>query len=494
MRFIILQSFLIVVFCLFYTSALSKHFNMLKVHSHKFKPQSVENEFYDRGFLSILNKMQVTITPKITFSDEDINFLTESQNNVCILKKCIENLINKYKNRISILKCVNTLIMIYIERDIKSVLINNELTDFKKWEALRKWNKYLARMLSVLYYGHIIIDKWTLILCTKLLALDLPDTQKMPLNIDYFKFVDSDFDVQYEVCQKNHFLERRLLSINIDDYFKKINFEQIIKDLYNNTTNLEVAYIYEELFTEEYLTLSFLQNNVIILDKVIKEFNWDNTKEVLQKYKDKLETLFNKHMSLTKLNTISKYHSLIQQIVYVNVLYFALYHLQLFKVSLTRRLSQKIKNIKPLTSSSCTKTEDDQKIFRSVVDTLRNAIILLDANDNLLLSILQLCKNGSPGTPEFNKIELDATVLLLKLFDELNVCTTKKQVNIVKDHSAENLNLEEVEHNVKEFSEYVSKIAEALKPIQGNLFYSKFLFQDHLKYFGINIFPYVTVK
>ncbi|XP_050438892.1 uncharacterized protein LOC126844624 [Adelges cooleyi] len=424
-----------------------------------------------RVFVDLLNDFKTLEDDemKINFGENDIALLS-SKNCLSTAKK--SEALEKYHKKFEALHCANSLILAWILDNIKA-LGEGDKTEFGNYKT------YVARMLSVLYYGRVIPPVWIILAYSKLVIATDPGS--------YWKFIEENASCPDGVyTYRDNCKYKNIISkITVET----LNVEQFAKELYGNQ-KLNEAYKYASLFTEENITLAHLTGRQDVLfeqNPVIEQFTWEGTRMRMHELSITQMNLYNTHRWPFFMNQCMVYPSVFQRIVYATVLYYSWFHLASYEYGRTH-LPPWYDKTRPGLKQRL------NELWSRVIAPLHEAIEILDIDDNVFLPTLQKAIETSTQTKTISKnmlnhLVVNMSVVLYTSLTEIYTPTMSMFTHFRVKKKSASVNIKEMEDNIEAMGKYIRTIKDLIKPMD-NMFFIKFVWLELLKDKYLAFLPY----
>ncbi|XP_050438659.1 uncharacterized protein LOC126844473 isoform X2 [Adelges cooleyi] len=376
----------------------------------------------------------------------------------------------KYKKKCDALKCVNSMILLYVLHGVKNAMVNHETIE--NYHVLRSYKTYVARMLSVLYYFRLSATSSDVMAYIQLIVAVNMAAYRQSISDEFFD--NKAIHDYFGHCQVSELLTRFQSKYVTNEYYfqRSTIIDELVKQFYDND-QLQEAYKYEHLFTPENMTLSrlFEKQHVLFEKNNLVNFSLAGMQTSLNTYAAELSRLYYTHQWPFNVTKYMHFYSVVLQIAYTTVLYHAWLHIKLMQFTILDCLAGKVS-----TSTGC----DYLDTYSSLIaDPLEKAVDLLVIDENnLILPMMHLLELGIVGQ-QLNYFELKLRRVLLFCLKTIHVdnadtidITLKRLKNLKKEKF-----IQLIEENSEALNKYVSDITIAIQPID-NFFFLKFISEN----------------
>ncbi|XP_050439183.1 uncharacterized protein LOC126844808 [Adelges cooleyi] len=477
--------------CFLFVLQIPENSNM-KNKPCKFIVERVRELVVNRAFVSLLNDFETLESDKIHFNNEDLELLTtrcNDMNPACSVDKYIA--VEKYKKKMSALQCTNNLILTYILKTVNKSMLANEQPINEQISTIKIFKTHVARMLSVLYYGRHIPASWMITLYIKLIVASNPELYELVINKYYFRqgYLLNDMKNYRNECEIDHLVpsqnQNKTTAIGEYSEYSYLDFIEISDRLYYNI-KLRKTYKYAILFKPQTLTLSYLYDRRYF-NKVfnpVKLYSTSNKNNKWSYETHDFRYLFTTNQWPEVTFKFMHYHLNFQRAVYTNVLYHVWLHLRFHQLKAVRWCSfgRRHHNLH----------RKENENWALLEEPLREAINVLDIEDNVLISLLKTFEDPDGKNVHLviiNFYEMETRHILATNFFELNM--SKEIIRKILTHRKDRfIKPQKIIDNITLMSKYINYIKQLLIPIDRSMFFIKFVSQDILKKYDLYFFPY----
>ncbi|XP_050541626.1 uncharacterized protein LOC126905696 [Daktulosphaira vitifoliae] len=464
---------------------------------YKYQVKQIKTKVYDSEFIDFFSALKIPFDTT-EFNENEVSLLkspnSDGDNNIDYNKKKV---FQKFESKIESLQCTNTLIIMAIRYDIQTTMLTVDgYADDEKFMKLIDYKNILENMMSVLYFARIKASSLIFSIYMRFLRAMPANSRRMIERKKFFEDNDEDkIKAHFNYCQNSILLPKKG-DTDESSYYEQLEVLAITKELYKNP-NLNNIYNNKNIFIQQNLLLWFLSNKLHVIYG--NTFNYEKIKINVMHFSNLQFRIICRYNTWLNPNySFLKYYSIIQNFVYINILTYALIHLQIFQD--IKSLNEK--NVSTNAESNISEITDDpiidnQHLWKIIVNPLKDAIELLSEEDSLIRTIFDFISNDSPKSLELKQLEFNARFVhsrLLQILEE----ESKKQIISIPLYIKKRMELKikfvtkEIQKNTSSFTNYVKEVKQLLTPIGGNLFFIKFFSVDILTSYNNPPFPFIN--